>query len=83
MFSVFKQPKLFTKYGVNRLKWFYLANIFVPILTILLATIFAKEKEEGLAWGAIIHFFLGVFAFFFAALFKQGLHLQNEQDLYI
>ena len=83
VFTAFKQPKLFTQYGVNQLKWFYLANIFMPSLTILLASIFAGEIEEGLEWVAIIHFFLGVFAYFLAAIFKQGLQLQNEQDLFI
>jgi hypothetical protein len=83
VFNVFKQPKLFTKYGVKQLKYFYLANIFVPPLTILLASVFAGDIEEGLEWVAVVHFFLGVFAYFLAAIFKQGLHLQNEQDLYI
>ena len=55
----------------------------MPSLTILLASIFAGEIEEGLEWVAIIHFFLGVFAYFLAAIFKQGLQLQNEQDLFI
>ena len=83
VFNVFRQTKLFTQYGVNQLKWFYLANIFVPSLTIVLASIFSGEIEEGLEWVALIHFFLGVFAYFLAAIFRQGLHLQNEQDLYI
>ena len=83
VFNVFKQVKLFTEYGVRQLKYFYLSNIFIPPFTILLATIFAGDIEEGLEWVAIIHFFLGVFAYFLAAIFKQGLHLQNEQDLYI
>jgi hypothetical protein len=83
VFNAFKQPKLFTKYGVSQLKCFYLANITLPWLTILLASIFAGKIEEGLEWVAIIHFFLGVFAYFLAAIFKQGLELQNEQDLFI
>lgn len=83
VFNVFKQPKLFTKYGVNQLRWFYLANLTLPWLTILLSSIFAGKIEEGLEWVAVIHFFLGVFAYFLAAIFKQGLQLQNEQDLFI
>jgi hypothetical protein len=83
VFNVFRQPKLFTQYGITQLKWFYLANIFVPPLTILLASIFAGEVEEGLEWVAVIHFFLGVFAYFLAAIFRQGFNLQNEQDLFI
>lgn len=83
VFNVFKQVKLFTEYGVRQLKYFYLSNIFIPPFTILLAAFFAGDIEEGLEWVAVIHFFLGVFAYFLAAIFKQGLHLQNEQDLYI
>ncbi len=83
VFNAFKQPKLFTQYGVNNLKWFYLSNIFLPSFTILLASIFAGKIEEGLEWVAVIHFFLGVFAYLLAAIFKQGLKLQNEQDLFI
>lgn len=83
VFNVFKQVKLFTEYGVRQLKYFYLSNIYIPPFTILLAAIFAGDIEEGLEWVAIIHFFLGVFTYFLAAIFKQGLHLQNEQDLYI
>jgi hypothetical protein len=83
VFNVFNKPRLFTQNGVNQLKWFYMANIFVPSLTIILASYFAGGIEEGLEWVAIIHFFLGVFSYFLATIFKQGLHLQNEQDLYI
>jgi hypothetical protein len=83
VFKVFKQSKLFTQNGVNQLKWFYMVNILMPSITILLASIFAGEIEEGLEWVAVIHFFLGVFAYFLAAIFKQGLQLQNEQDLFI
>ncbi|MGM5470056.1 DUF2975 domain-containing protein [Flavobacteriaceae bacterium LMO-SS05] len=83
VFNAFKQPKLFTEYGVNQLKWFYLANIFVPSIFILVTLIFTGNIEDGLEWAAVIHFFLGVFAYFLYAIFKQGFNLQNEQDLYI
>lgn len=83
VFNVFKKPKLFTQYGVKQLRSFYLANLTLPWLTILLASFFAGKIEEGLEWLAVIHFFLGVFAYFLAAIFKQGLTLQNEQDLFI
>lgn len=83
VFNAFKQPKLFTEYGVKQLKWFFLANIFVPSIIILLALICTGNIENGLEWAAVIHFLLGVFAYFLYAIFKQGLNLQNEQDLYI
>jgi positive regulator of sigma E activity len=83
VFNAFRKPKLFTKYGVNQLRNFYLANITLPFLEIVLASIFAGKIEEGLEFVAVIHFFLGVFAYFMAAIFKQGLQIQNEQDLFI
>ena len=83
VFKVFKRPKLFTPFGVIQLKCFYLANIILPSFIILLASTFAEKIEEGLEFVAVIHFFLGVFAYFLAAIFKQCLHLQDEQDLYI
>ena len=60
-----------------------MANITLPFLEIVLASIFAGKIEEGLEFVAVIHFFLGVFAYFMAAIFKQGLQIQNEQDLFI
>lgn len=83
IFKVFKQPKLFTQYGVKQLKWFYLANIIVPPIAIFLASVFVGEIENGFKLLVIMHFFLGMFAYFLSAIFKQGLHLQNENDLYI
>ena len=83
VFNAFKQPKLFTEYGVNQLKWFCLANVLVPSFIILLASIFTDGVEDGLQWAAVIHFFMGVFVYFLYAIFKQGVDLQNEQDLYI
>lgn len=83
IFNVFRQIKLFTQYGVKQLRWFYLSNIFLPPIIIFMATVFAGDVEEGLEMVAVIHFFLGVFAYFLAAIFRQGLQLQKEQDLFI
>lgn len=83
IFNVFKKPKLFTEYGMKQLKWFCLVNISVPSAIILLAYAFADNIEEGMKWVVVTHFFLGVFAYFFYAIFRQGVNLQNEQDLYI
>jgi hypothetical protein len=83
IFSVFRGAKLFTQYGVDQLHYFFLGNIIIPFSLILLASIFAGKIEEGLEWLAVVHFFLGVFAFFMAAIFRQGLLLQKEQDLFI
>jgi Protein of unknown function (DUF2975) len=83
VFKVFFQPKLFTTNGVKHLKRFYLANLILPSLAVLLASIFTNKVEDPAEFLIMIHFILGVFAYFLAAIFKQGLSLQNEQDLYI
>ena len=83
VFKVFFQPKLFTLNGIKHLKWFYLANLILPSLSVLLASIFTNEVEDPFEFLIMIHFILGVFAYFLSAIFNQGLSLQNEQDLYI
>jgi len=82
VFKVFFQPKLFTEYGVKQLKWFYLGNLILPSLTALVTSIFT-EVEDPTEILILLHFVLGVFAYFLAAIFRQGLKLQKEQDLFI
>lgn len=82
VFKVFFQPKLFTQNGVVHLKRFYLSNLFIPSIVILFAFFFVSLDNE--VWLFIVlHGMLGAFAYFLAAIFKQGLNLQNEQDLFI
>ncbi|WP_264536538.1 DUF2975 domain-containing protein [Flavobacterium sp. N1736] len=82
VFKVFFQPKLFTQNGISHLKRFYLANLLLPGITIFLASIFVSLDNEVSIF-ILLHFMLGIFAYFLAAIFKQGLNLQNEQDLFI
>lgn len=82
VFKVFFQPKLFTKEHIAQLKRFYLFNIFIPLPIVIIASFFVEV--ENMIWGLVfIHFMLGIFCLFLANIFKQGLHLQNEQDLFI
>ncbi|WP_160136661.1 DUF2975 domain-containing protein [Chryseobacterium sp. c4a] len=82
VFKVFFQPKLFTKEHILQLKRFYLYNIFMPLPLVIIASFFVEV--ESMIWGLVfIHFMLGIFCLFLANIFKQGLHLQNEQDLFI
>nr|WP_314495865.1 DUF2975 domain-containing protein [uncultured Chryseobacterium sp.] len=82
VFRVFFQSKLFTAKNIAQLKAFYIYNIFFPLPLALTATFFVEV--ESIIWGLVfIHFMLGIFCFFLANIFKQGLHLQNEQDLFI
>lgn len=82
VFKVFYQPKLFTAFGVRHLKRFYLANFIIPG-ALVLVTSFFTEVDDSSEILVALHFILGVFAFFLATIFKQGLNLQNEQDLFI
>lgn len=82
VFKVFFQPKLFTNNSVKHLRVFYLVNCIVPGVVLLISSVFAPVEGEAVAM-VVLHFTLGVFAYFFAAIFKQGVQLQNEQDLYI
>lgn len=82
VFKIFFQPKLFTQNGINHLKRFYLTNLILPSVVIFLASFFVSLDNEVSVF-IVLHFMLGVFAYFLAAIFKQGLNLQNEQDLFI
>ncbi len=82
VFRIFSGQKWFTEQGINRLRWFYLSNFTVPITVYaLFKTFWAVESPAELL--VALHGLLGVFTFFIAAIFEQGLHLQNEQDLII
>ncbi|MHA7609789.1 DUF2975 domain-containing protein [Elizabethkingia meningoseptica] len=82
VFRVFLQPKLFTEENISELKRFYVYNIFIPLPIVIIASFFVEV--ESIIWGLVfIHFMLGIFCLFLANIFSQGLHLQNEQDLFI
>ena len=82
VFKVFFQPKLFTPKGILHLRRFYLSNLLLPGIVIFMAFFFVPLDNE-VAIFIVLHGMLGVFAYFLAAIFKQGLNLQNEQDLFI
>lgn len=82
VFKVFTKPKLFTIPNLGQLKRFYWINLLLPGIGIFAASFFVPiEGIIALLMG--VHFFLGIFAFLLAEIFRQGLTLQNEQDLYI
>jgi hypothetical protein len=80
VFRAFKQDRLFTAKGVLRLKRFYLFNIAFPIIYLVILAILSYEIRDATII-VFLHLMIGVFAFFMAAIFKQGLLLQEEQDL--
>ena len=82
VFKVFFQDKLFTAKNIVHLRRFYLVNIFLPTALYILTSFFMPVEHEMLLI-IVLHLVLGVFLFFMSEIFNQGLHLQNEQDLYI
>ena len=82
MFGVFKRPRLFTIPNHLRLKRFYVFNLLVPPLSIAVAFFFV-EIEFIIGVLLVLHLIMGIFVWFVAAIFKQGIQLQNEQDLFI
>lgn len=80
--KVFMQPKLFTQKNIKQLKFFYRTNLFVPSVATLIAYTFSTIDRDVVLL-IILHFIIGIFSYFLAQIFKQGVDLQNEQDLYI
>lgn len=80
VFHSFSQERLFTKIGAIRLSRFYIINLLVPVLFIAMVILFGQSIGDMLRI-ILLHLVIGAFAFFMAAIFKQGLILQDEQDL--
>lgn len=80
VFHALKQSKLFTSRGVKQLSRFYLMNLLVPVVFIFLLLWFGNEVAD-IVRIIMLHLVIGVFAYFMAAIFRQGLLLQEEQDL--
>ena len=80
VFHAFKQPKLFTRRGVMQLSRFYITNLIVPFILLVLSIAFQQGFSDFLKI-IFLHLIIGIFAFFMAAIFRQGLILQEEQDL--
>ena len=82
MFGVFKRPRLFTAPNHLQLKRFYVFNLLVPPLSVTVAFFFV-EIEFIVGVLVVLHLIMGIFVWFVAAIFRQGIQLQNEQDLFI
>jgi len=82
VFKAFTKSRIFTVYGIRQLKWFYGTNIILPAVTALILSGF-YPIDSIVEILVIIHALLGVFTYFMAAIFEQGVKLQNEQDLII
>jgi hypothetical protein len=80
VFYAFSRHKIFTSKSVKDLSRFYVLNLIVP-LSILLFFLFIGESIADMVVITCLHFIIGIFAYFMAAMFRQGLLLQEEQDL--
>jgi hypothetical protein len=82
VFKVFSGEKLFTHINLSRLKFFYIFNMFVPTAATIICSIFVPI-ESFIGVLIVLHFIIGIFTYFLAVIFSQGLHLQKEQELFI
>ena len=81
VFNTFRKQKLFTEPGVKSLSRFYLLNLIVPGVAVILVFMFYNEMLGDILMLTFLHVIMGIFAWFMAAIFRQGLLLQEEQDL--
>lgn len=82
VFRTFTRSKLFTESGVRDLRRFYLGNWVLPGLAVLVLALVSGYEDVAPGF-VVLHGLLGVFTYFIAAIFQQGLQLQREQDLII
>jgi hypothetical protein len=80
VFNAFRQPRLFTTKGVTQLSRFYIINILVPVMFIILSLTLNHDWADIIQI-TFLHLIIAVFAFFMAAIFREGVILQEEQDL--
>jgi len=81
VFNSFRKTRLFTPKAVKRLRLFYVFNFVLPIAMLLFSIFTNNQDVQNILTIGMLHIILGVFAFFMAAILRQGLVLQEEQDL--
>lgn len=81
-FDSFRQPRLFTASSVRRLKTLYLCNFIIPPFYLIIHIATGDELSLLIILTGL-HAVLGIFAYFMSVIFRQGLNLQQEQDLII
>ncbi|MDB5231237.1 MAG: hypothetical protein JWN76_2042, partial [Chitinophagaceae bacterium] len=87
VFKTFLLKKLFTPENAAVLRRFYLFNFILPVLLLAINLLanksFARYSLSDFIMIIFLHWVIGIFAFFMATIFKQGVRLQNEQDFTI
>ena len=83
IFSAFSDERIFTQTAVQALGYFSRASLSVPIAIFIFYAIVTMDARMGEALLAMVHWLLGIFTLFLAAIFREGYQLQQEQDLTI
>lgn len=83
LFTAFSQQKLFSDRSVEALKHFSRLSLSLPVLVFLFYALVTNEAGMGEVLLLMAHLLVGVFALFLLAIFREGYHLQQEQDLTI
>lgn len=82
LFRVFTVEPLFTPQAIKYLSYFTIINIILPVGYFLVMLVVQQASMEDIAI-VTLHLTLGLFAAFISAIFKQGVVLQEEQNLTI
>lgn len=82
VFRAFLSSRLFTEKHVRDLRWFYRGNFVLPATVTVIFSLYDGVEGEIL-YLIGLHAVIGLLAFYMAAIYQQGLSLQQEQDLII
>ncbi|RYZ22288.1 MAG: DUF2975 domain-containing protein [Chitinophagaceae bacterium] len=80
VFQAFRGRRLFTQRNVGRLVRFFRFNLAAPVIGMAVLLTWQSFYTNALVI-SLLHVVLGTFTYFMATIFKQGLILQEEQDL--
>lgn len=85
LFQTFSSEPLFTNNALRYLKYFTVLNIACPLLFLLILLLFFANGRLAIEDITIstLHMLMGLFAAFISAIFKQGVVLQEENNLTI
>ncbi|WP_106790989.1 DUF2975 domain-containing protein [Aquimarina sp. Aq78] len=83
VFKTFKAETLFSKNAIKHLTYFTIINLFFPVLYGSIQLLIFQGGNFNDLYAVFLHIILGVFALFIATIFKQGVQLQEENELTI
>ncbi|WP_024768315.1 DUF2975 domain-containing protein [Aquimarina macrocephali] len=83
VFETFKAETLFSKNAIKHLTYFTIINLFFPVLYGSIQLLIFQGGNFNDLYAVFLHIILGVFALFIATIFRQGVQLQEENELTI